>query len=147
MYQGLVNDELAFCHHFTPSRLLSKIQRLKPGIVAHTCSPRIQKAEVGRIMDLRPGWANPVSRKPWLGRYSSVEDCVKNRSEARDSMPGTTKSDTYKYMKTLLDSPLSLPGLSSDPAVFLSVVPSDDEKGRQMWRKYLEREDSRIGGK
>ncbi|XP_055478190.1 ubiquitin carboxyl-terminal hydrolase 2 isoform X1 [Psammomys obesus] len=41
--------------------------------------------------------------------------------------------------------PLSLPGLSSDPAVFLSVVPSDDEKGRQMWRKYLEREDSRIG--
>lgn len=27
------------------------------------------------------------------------------------------------------------------------MVPSDEEKGRQMWRKYLEREDSRIGGK
>lgn len=38
-------------------------------------------------------------------------------------------------------------GLRSDLAVFLSVVPSDEEKGRQMWRKYLEREDSRIGGK
>lgn len=38
-------------------------------------------------------------------------------------------------------------GLSPDLPVFLSVVPSDEEKGRQMWRKYLEREDSRIGGK
>lgn len=32
-------------------------------------------------------------------------------------------------------------------AVLLSVGPSDEEKGRQMWRRYLEREDSRIGGK
>ena len=42
---------------------------------------------------------------------------------------------------------LHLSWLSSDPIVFLSLGPSDDEKGRQMWRKYLEREDSRIGGK
>lgn len=60
-----------------------------------------------------------------------------NRSEARDSRPSTTNSNTCKYM-IYIDGNL---------AVLLSVVPSDEEKGRQMWRKYLEREDSRIGGK
>ncbi|XP_021492579.1 ubiquitin carboxyl-terminal hydrolase 2 isoform X1 [Meriones unguiculatus] len=69
---------------------------------------------------------------------------------------GYNQQDAQEFLRFLLDGlhnevnrvtvrPLSLPGLSSDPAVFLSVVPSDDEKGRQMWRKYLEREDSRIG--
>lgn len=60
-----------------------------------------------------------------------------NWSEARDSRPSTTNSNTCKHMKTL----------DGNLAVFLFVVPSDEEKGRQMWRKYLEREDSRIGGK
>lgn len=61
-----------------------------------------------------------------------------NRSErGQDSRPSTTNSNTCKYM-IYIDGNL---------AVLLSVVPSDEEKGRQMWRKYLEREDSRIGGK
>lgn len=63
-----------------------------------------------------------------------------NRSEA-----STTNSDTCKCTKTLMIARKAFQGLSSDLAVFLSVVPSDEEKGRQMWRKYLEREDSRIG--
>lgn len=65
-----------------------------------------------------------------------------NRSEA-----STTNSDTCKCTKTLMIARKAFQGLSSDLAVFLSVVRSDEEKGRQMWRKYLEREDSRIGGK
>lgn len=49
-------------------------------------------------------------------------------------------------IKDKIDRPYMYHGLISDPIAFPSLVPSDDEKGRQMWRKYLEREDSRIGG-
>ncbi|OBS58483.1 hypothetical protein A6R68_10348 [Neotoma lepida] len=81
-----------------------------------------------------------------LGHTSSAHTALMEDSEIRTTLRWL--QDAQEFLRFLLD------GLHNEVnRVTMRPKPSpenldhlpDDEKGRQMWRKYLEREDSRIG--